>query len=158
MISTIDRYQSALREIEQGEGQVCSDYENCNHIACESSYRAWSIAHKVLESVDVIQPVIWQFAEDEKEIHMMGDFVGVVWALRERSYLVNPNDPQNKSMYTKVERVGKPYISFPVIRDDYDPPFLDEDKSIAGGLSKEQSAQVARELLMAVEYLEQIGE
>ena len=30
-------------------GKVCENYEECSHVACESSYLTWTIADKVLE-------------------------------------------------------------------------------------------------------------
>ena len=44
------RYWGALWEIRQYEGRVCEQYsfDECQHVGCDSSYRAWSIADAAL--------------------------------------------------------------------------------------------------------------
>jgi hypothetical protein len=44
----IERFQAALQEIRDTQGKVCTGYELCDHIACQSSYTAWVIADTAL--------------------------------------------------------------------------------------------------------------
>lgn len=44
----IDELTAALRAIRDGEGKVCEEFETCNHLACDSSYGAWTIADGAL--------------------------------------------------------------------------------------------------------------
>ena len=39
---------AAMEAIWDLGGKVCDHYEDCSHVACDSSYLAWSIADKVL--------------------------------------------------------------------------------------------------------------
>lgn len=51
-----DRYRRALEDIRRLEGKVCPEYEVCEHIGCQSSYGAWSIADGALGCTDPIDP------------------------------------------------------------------------------------------------------
>lgn len=42
------RLLEALEKIYTGEGKVCSEYEICYHVACQSSHRSWAIAETAL--------------------------------------------------------------------------------------------------------------
>ncbi len=48
MHKTDKRLHSALVEIKRECGQVCPEFETCDHAACRSSYTAWTIADKAL--------------------------------------------------------------------------------------------------------------
>jgi len=40
----------ALAKIKSEQGKVCSEFEMCKHIACQSSYASWAIADKALRA------------------------------------------------------------------------------------------------------------
>ena len=44
----IERLRAALRRITD-QGRVCSEFESCHHVACQSSYEAWSVADTALK-------------------------------------------------------------------------------------------------------------
>jgi hypothetical protein len=41
---------NALKKIRDEEGRVCEEFEICKHTACRSSYAAWEIADRALET------------------------------------------------------------------------------------------------------------
>lgn len=43
-----------LRTIRDSYGQVCTDFETCDHISCRSSYSAWQVAYTVLKTLEMI--------------------------------------------------------------------------------------------------------
>ena len=43
-----DRYHAALATIRRDYGQVCAEYELCQHAACAASYGAWATADAAL--------------------------------------------------------------------------------------------------------------
>jgi hypothetical protein len=92
---------------------------------------------------------------EEKEVHMLGDYVGVVWnTKRRKKQMKNEEDGLTYEAVVAV-RDGAPYIDFPYIREDeHDHTFYeDEDGLIDGGISAQTATQVAGELVTAVEYL-----
>jgi len=42
------RLKAALREIKDKQGKVCSEFELCRHVACQSSVTSWMIADQAL--------------------------------------------------------------------------------------------------------------
>lgn len=44
----LERLREALQKIRDEEGRVCSNYELCQHVGCQSSYSSWAIADKAL--------------------------------------------------------------------------------------------------------------
>lgn len=80
-----------------------------------------------------MKPTIYKF--DDKEIHMMGDYVGVV------SY-----------------SGGMWFISFPWIRINRSngTAWEDEDSSVSGGISADQAEIVAVELMAAAKHLREL--
>lgn len=40
--------ERALQEIKDTQGEVCDNFELCDHRACRSSYAAWAIADEAL--------------------------------------------------------------------------------------------------------------
>lgn len=46
----VTRLEAALEEIRTKYGQVCNEYEMCDHPACEASYGAWAVADKALRA------------------------------------------------------------------------------------------------------------
>lgn len=44
-------YRDALEEIRTRYGHVCTEFELCEHPACESSYGAWAVADEALRGV-----------------------------------------------------------------------------------------------------------
>lgn len=99
---------------------------------------------------------IYFLKDSDEEIYMFGDYIGIVWDLEEVTK-TTVNETGHRQKVTVYERTGEKYIGFPIIRgnteEDY---YLDDDKSIDGGLSLEAARQVAQELTSAVEYLESL--
>ena len=54
MTDALEIAVSALQEIKDTQGRVCSGFELCNHIACHSSYSSWAIADKALKDIAVL--------------------------------------------------------------------------------------------------------
>ena len=75
-----------------------------------------------------------------KEVHMVGDYVGVCWNL----------DAENN-------REGDPYINFVWIRENDGKVWEDEDSSIAGGIDFELAMKLVDELQSALDYATQLG-
>ena len=90
---------------------------------------------------------------DEKEVHMMGDYVGVVWNTRDVT--TKTIDAQGRHITTTegVRNGSPPYIDFLRIRDADSDPYEDDDSPVSGGLTLKEAAKIAQELLLAVEYL-----
>ena len=44
-----DVAQAALRIIRDAYGQVCEEFETCEHLACQASYSAWQVADAALK-------------------------------------------------------------------------------------------------------------
>ncbi|MDO8673080.1 MAG: hypothetical protein Q7O66_16855 [Dehalococcoidia bacterium] len=94
---------------------------------------------------------------DEKEVHMVGDYVGVVWNTTElRKELIGPDGLTYRA---KVKaRDGKPYIDFVWIRGEGKDAWEDDDSPVAGGFGGKTALQVSKELALAVEYLARVEE
>lgn len=45
-------YLKALTFIRDNEGKVCSEYETCSHVACNSSYSAWVTSDEAIKTVE----------------------------------------------------------------------------------------------------------
>ena len=93
---------------------------------------------------------------EEKEAHMFGDMVGVVWNTSiEKKRL---QDAGGTTYTAEVPvRKGKPYIDFLWIREeDTDSPYEDEDSPISGGISLKVAAKLSNELNDAISYLRKI--
>lgn len=48
----LDAALAALRTIRDSYGQVCSDFETCDHAACRASYSAWHVADQALKEIE----------------------------------------------------------------------------------------------------------
>jgi hypothetical protein len=94
----------------------------------------------------------------EKEVHMVGDYVGVVWPTKEQKKALPGYDGLIYHAPVNV-RSGDPYIDFLTIRKDdrRDEFYEDEDSPADGGLSMDTAKQMAEELLRAVEYIKTAG-
>jgi len=98
----------------------------------------------------------------EKEVHMLGDYVGIVWNTKRTKKTLRGEDGLTYTAVVPV-RDGQPYIDFLLIRgvDDTDPQeseaWEDEDSPVDGGLDAQQALQVSRELALAVEYLKTVS-
>ena len=44
----VERLRAALQRIKDESGRVCDEFELCTHVACQSSYHAWSVADAAL--------------------------------------------------------------------------------------------------------------
>jgi len=96
----------------------------------------------------------------EKEVHMLGDYVGVAWNTKLKKKTLKGEDGLTYTAVVPV-RDGEPYIDFLWIRgtdeDGEGEIWEDEDSPVDGGLSAEQALQVSRELALAVEYLKTVS-
>ena len=92
----------------------------------------------------------------EKEVHMLGDYVGVVWNTTRKKKTIRGEDGLTYEAYAPV-RSGEPYIEFLDIRTDDADVWEDEDSPVDGGLSGEEALQVSQELAFAVEYLKTVS-
>lgn len=48
LLDEVGRLRAALSEIWSQHGNVCPEYETCDHTSCQSSYAAWAIADRAL--------------------------------------------------------------------------------------------------------------
>ncbi len=104
----------------------------------------------------MIEPV--KVVTTDRLLHMMGDTVAVVW---------NTKTEQRHVMMDGLDFVGsvevpngKPYIDFVDVRQDKDDGtfYEDDDSPVAGGMDPKFATKVAKELLLAVEYINQLGQ
>ena len=94
---------------------------------------------------------------DEKEVHLMGSYVGVVWNTHPERRQIKGEDGLTYRAEVPV-RSGDPYIDFISIREyDNDTPVEDEDSPVQGGLSVDAAARVAIELTEAIEYIKRVS-
>ena len=99
-----------------------------------------------------VKPTIYML---EREIHMIGDSVAVVWNTKpDKKTLVK--DGVKYTAQVRV-RAGNPYIDFVTVREyrgNDGPDFVEDDNSpIEGGLSAADATAISKELTAAVEYL-----
>lgn len=93
----------------------------------------------------------------EREVHMCGDYVAVVWNL-------TSTDERHETAGESVTRTtwrrnGKPYIDALFVRDmDDEHPWEEEDHPLKGGMSGSFARQIASELLAAADYLASLKE
>ena len=93
----------------------------------------------------------------EKEVHMVGDYVGVVWNTVQQKKTMKDASGLVYTAYAPL-RHGEPYIDFVSIRHsrDNDEVREDEDSPVDGGLGLEKSIRLSEELTLAIEYLSTI--
>jgi hypothetical protein len=93
-----------------------------------------------------------------REVHMMGEYVGVVWHIKSHKEVSQDFLTGTKTTTEKFYKSGKPYIDFLWIRHDdlNDEWYEDEDSPVDGGLSTQQAETIAQELLRAVEYIKRL--
>ena len=93
----------------------------------------------------------------EKEVHMLGDYVGVVWNTVRKKKTLRGEDGLTYEAYAP-DRNGNPYIDFLWIREAEPDGEIweDEDSPVDGGLSGEEALQGSQELVLAVEYLKTV--
>lgn len=48
LVAEVERLRAALETIRRDHGQVCAEFETCDHPACNASYAAWAIADAAL--------------------------------------------------------------------------------------------------------------
>jgi hypothetical protein len=98
-----------------------------------------------------MEPKIYRL--HSKEVHMFGDYVGVVWNTEQKKRTIIGEDGLAYSAQVAV-RSGEPYIDFVWIRgEDADEPWEDEDSPVEGGLDADSAVQIATELQRAAIYL-----
>ena len=91
---------------------------------------------------------------DEKEVHMIGNYVGVVWNVTKKQKTIKGEDGVTYRAEVPV-RDGDPYIDFISIREyDNDTPVEDEDSPVEGGLNTKAAAQIITELYDAISYID----
>jgi len=92
----------------------------------------------------------------EKEVHMMGKYVGVCWNTKTETKRLMDEDGTTYRAEIQV-RDGEPYIQFIWIRGDEKSGFYERDVSpVDGGLEKSEAALVVEELQRALRYLDQL--
>ena len=91
----------------------------------------------------------------EKEIHMVGDCVGVCWNCASKKKKITGEDGL---VYEAVvsTRQGDPYIKFVILREYTDGFYEDEDSPADGGFGQETAKSFAKELTLACKYIDQL--
>lgn len=97
---------------------------------------------------------------DEKEVHMIGEYVGVVWSVTKKQKTIKGEDGVTYRAEVPV-RDGDPYIDFISIREDNYPngdteTYEDEDSPVQGGLSVSTAAKIAVEIHEAIQYYNKV--
>ncbi len=93
---------------------------------------------------------------EEREVHMVGDCVGVVWNTKRQK---KQSQQANGQPFTIIapERDGEPYIDFVgTMEDDDEGIYEDDETAITHGMDSETALRVAKELVLAVEYLQSL--
>ena len=95
---------------------------------------------------------IQKYILGDKEIHMMGQYVGVCWNLSKATKQVQV---QGETFSRQVKhRTGKAYIDFVSIRETRTGEFYqDDDCPVDGGLNLQEAIVIKQELEAAIEYL-----
>jgi len=90
---------------------------------------------------------------NEKEVHMVGDSVGVCWNLTEEKKQIKGED--GLTYVAKINiRSGKPYINFvSIVKTGKGNFYEDEDSSVVGGIEVEFAKKIVDELKLAIEYI-----
>ena len=103
---------------------------------------------------------------DEKEVHMMGDYVGVVWPTEKVKKKLKGDDGLTYTAEISVRKTDAiygdtyPYIDFLDIREDSHEAgefYEDDDSPVIGGIDVKQAMQIAQELASAIHYIETKG-
>ena len=92
----------------------------------------------------------------EREVHMIGESVGVVWNTIRKKKTIKGDDGLTYEAYTAV-RNGDPYIDFVWIRERDGEVWEDDDSPVDGGLGGEEALKLSQELVLAVEYLKTVS-
>jgi hypothetical protein len=93
----------------------------------------------------------------EKEIHMVGDAVGVCWNIHHTTRTIKGEDGLTYRAEVPV-RDDDPYIDFVTIREEEgDTPWEDEDSPVEGGMDVEYAEEIVQELQWAIAYLRGMG-
>ena len=106
---------------------------------------------------------IYQLIYNEKDVHMMGDYVGVVWGIKKVKKTIYAGDGVTYAAEVWERKPDSPitqypYIDFLDIREDSMGDFYaDDDSPVQGGLSVKSAMQVAKELAEAVHYIQSKG-
>src|SRR3990167_2695925 len=91
-------------------------------------------------------------ADNAKEIHMVGEHVGICWTLRSETRTIKGEDGKTyrADVYT---RGTKPYIYFVWLRGAEESYWEDDDNVGRGGMIAQTAVQVSTELARAAKYL-----
>lgn len=94
------------------------------------------------------------YRDTDREVHMVGDNVGVCWRVESRKKTITGEDGL-KYTADEIYRCGDPYINFVWIRKDDEGIFLwiDEDSVADCGFGTETAMLLIDELKLAVEYI-----
>ena len=97
----------------------------------------------------------------DKEVHMVGDYVGVCWNIRYREYEPQhnelPSTPGGLGITIKLpERTYGPYIDFVWVRENNGEHYEDEDSPVDGGIDKHTGVQIIQELEAAIAYIDSL--
>ena len=98
-----------------------------------------------------MEPSIYHL--ENKEVHMFGDYVAVVWNCEQEKRTLKGEDGIIYRADVPV-RNGTPYIDFISLQHDGEEVYEDDDSPVDGGLNAGQALQVAQELELAARYLE----
>lgn len=103
-----------------------------------------------------MKPEIFQFPDHSKEIHVMGNYVGVCFRIEKKTTRVRDGNKIVTTDTWNKEEYPMPYIDFVWIRmDSKNEPYVDDDSPVDGGLSTKEANQLANELILAIQYIEE---
>ncbi len=99
--------------------------------------------------------LIYQFPDNGREVHMMGNYVGVCFRIEKQTTRTREGNRIITVDTWSKEEYPMPYIDFIRIGyDNKDEPYIDDDSPVSGGLSAKEADQIINELKMAVNYIE----
>ena len=94
--------------------------------------------------------------EQNAEIHMFGNYLGVRWNLKTEYKQVTLEDGANTMARVSV-RDGKPYIYFGLIKTYSNRGVgIADDLSVEGGISEKEARTIAVDLVNAADYLKSL--
>lgn len=92
----------------------------------------------------------------EREIHMVGDAVGVCWNTKSEKRAIEGTDGQTYVANVPMRR-GDPYIDFVTIRHREGLVWEDEDSPVDGGMAANYAEGIVQELQAAIAYLRSLS-
>ncbi len=98
---------------------------------------------------------IYQLKDSNREVHMMGDYVGVSFRLKHYSRLVASVWSRSVTETWERDPDSAPYINFYEIRQGSDGKYYaDDDSPVSGGLTPRAAIKLAIELKQACDYIQ----